>query len=100
MVVGAGFQPALQTRIGRENATTKSSNLESTSRPLTIAMDQSASVCVICDGAMSSVSICVICGLKRPCDGAVLHSSIGHGGKRVPPRRGGGSDGAARKEER
>jgi len=37
-VVGAGFQTALQTRIGRENATTKYSNLEFTTRSLMIAM--------------------------------------------------------------
>ena len=37
MVVGAGFQPALQTRSGREIATTKSHNPQATRYPLSIA---------------------------------------------------------------
>ncbi len=35
----------------------------------------------ICDGAMSSVSICVICGLQRLCDGT---SNIDSARERAP----------------
>ena len=38
MVVGVGFQPALQTPTGIENATTQSENSQSTPRQLSIAM--------------------------------------------------------------
>jgi len=72
MVVGAGFQPALQTRSSREIATTKSDNPQATRYPLSIAtalrvfaMDALGG---LCDSTLRWCDvICVICGL-RCCD--------------------------------